>query len=304
MGIILEKHPSFSAYLSGFEYISKIDRGVSGDGKHRIRRDGRDFLLRIASGEKYAQIKQELDWLKTLSEAGLPVPECVDLTRSRDGARVFTLLSWIPGEDLEHLLPELSRDRQYACGFQASEILRRIHEVSDHPVQDWYDRYRTVMEPQLDAFLREKALFEGSECVLRYLEEHYELLKTRPLCPLHEDYHIGNLILNNGKLFVIDWHPVYFNNLGDPWYAFHCLRTEYPAFVSGQIDGYFHSAVPEEFWQLFAFYYSAGILSTIVWLNQTAPGELNQMQELHRRVLQMFNGMQDPHPMWYGTPSA
>ena len=51
MGIILEKRPSFSAYLSGFEYISKIDRGVSDDGKHRIRRDGRDFLLRIASGE-------------------------------------------------------------------------------------------------------------------------------------------------------------------------------------------------------------------------------------------------------------
>lgn len=79
MDIVLEKHSSVSAYLARFNYIGKIDRGMSGDGKHRIRQDGRDFLLRIAKGEKNEPIKREFDYLKTLSEAGLPVPACVDL---------------------------------------------------------------------------------------------------------------------------------------------------------------------------------------------------------------------------------
>lgn len=247
MGIILEEHRSFSAYLSRFEYVEKIDRGMSGDGKHRIRRDGKDFLLRIASGEKYEQIKREFENLKPLSEAGLPVPACVDLTRSSDGARMFTLLSWIPGEDARRLLPKLSRAQQYTVGFQAGEILRRIHEASEKNVQNWYERYWAVMDPRLQAFRRETALFDGSEYVLRYLKENCELLKTRPLCHLHEDYHAGNLILNNGKLWVIDWHVVDIDNLVDPWYEFHCLSTEYPAFVSGQIDGFFQNNIPEQF---------------------------------------------------------
>jgi hypothetical protein len=57
MDIVLEKHSSVSAYLARFNYIGKIDRGMSGDGKHRIRQDGRDFLLRIAKGEKYEPIE-------------------------------------------------------------------------------------------------------------------------------------------------------------------------------------------------------------------------------------------------------
>jgi len=136
MEIVLEKHSSVSAYLSRFEYIEKIDRGMSGDGKHRIRQGSGEFLLRIAKGEKYEPIKREFEYLKKLSEAGLPVPACVDLSRSSDGARVFTLLSWIPGEDAEHLLPKLSCEEQYAYGVQAGDILRRIHEASEASAQN------------------------------------------------------------------------------------------------------------------------------------------------------------------------
>lgn len=207
----------------------------------------------------------------------------------------------VPGEDAEHLLPKLSCAEQYAYGVQAGDILLRIHEASEASAQNWYDRYFTVMAPRLEAFRREMALYDGSESVLRYLKENCELLKARPLCHLHEDYHIGNLILNSGKLWVIDWHTVDFDDLGDPWYEFHCLNTEYPAFASGQIDGYFRNDVPEEFWRLFAFYLSVGTISSILWLKQYAPGELNRMKGLHHRVLQMFNGMQDPHPTWYCT---
>ena len=60
--------------------------------------------------------------------------------------------------------------------------------------------------------------------------------------------------------------------------------------------------IPEEFWRLFALYFSARTISTILWLIKAAPGKLNQMKDLHHRTFQMFNGMQDPHPTWYCTP--
>lgn len=69
---------------------------------------------------------------------------------------------------------------------------------------------------------------------------------------------MGNMIYSpKGELNIIDWHTVDFENYGDPWYEFNRIGVEYSDFASGQIDGYFQDNVPEEFWELFAFYLSA-----------------------------------------------
>ncbi len=37
-------------------------------------------------------------------------------------------------------------------------------------------------------------------------------MKFCPLCHHHGDYHTGNLIVNDGKLYVIDWHTMDFES--------------------------------------------------------------------------------------------
>lgn len=119
------------------------------------------------------------------------------------------------------------------------------------------------------------------------------------MCRHHGDYHTGNMVVKDGVLSVIDWHTVDFGNVGDPWYEFNRLGTECPFFARGQIDGYFGYRVPEEFWRLFALYFSVSAITSIVWAKYHAPGEMGFVMDLNRRILEMFGGMRDPVPDWY-----
>lgn len=66
-----------------------------------------------------------------------------------------------------------------------------------------------------------------------------ELLRDRPQCFQHGDYHIGNMMVDQDGLAIIDFDRYDF---GDPWEEFNrivwCAQTA-PAFACGMVDGYF-----------------------------------------------------------------
>lgn len=287
--------------MSQFENVTKISKGMSADIKYRVEKDGVSYLLRVSDGKEYQTKKKEYAYLEYLNRANLPVPKCIAFEKSDNADEVFTLLSWVAGEEAERILPKASGSEQYTYGVQAGSILRKIHENSpkvDSP-RNWYGRYFEVIEPRLEAFRKEGIPFEGSDRIMRFIEENKGLLKLRPLCHHHGDYHMGNLIINEGKLWVIDWHTVDFDNIGDPWYEFNRIGTEHPMFAKGQIDGYFENQVPEEFWRLFALYFATSAITSIVWAKYWAPDELDDILELNKRVLIMFDDMLNPVPLWY-----
>jgi serine/threonine-protein kinase len=289
------------AYLAGFDNAEKIARGMAGDEKYHCFRGGEEFLLRIADGEDYEEKEREFEHLKMLSDAGLPVPKCIELDKSDDGSKVFTLLSWVKGEEAEKLIPNMSPKWQYELGKQAGDILRRIHDAAPvkNDSKNWYERYFEVITPRIDAYKNEGIPFEGSDKILGFIEENKHLMKSRPLCHHHGDYHTGNLIVNDGKLWVIDWHTMDFDSIGDPWYEFNRLDTKYPEFAKGQIDAYFDDDVPDEFWRLFALYISASAITSIVWAKYWAPDKLDDIMGLNRSVLNLFDNMANPIPKWY-----
>ena len=288
-------------HLSQFESITEITKGMSGDKKYRVERDGKAFLLRISDSTKYEEKKKEFQRLAHLSRAGLPVPECVFFGKDEETGEVMTLLSWLEGEVTEELLPRMSAAEQYGYGCQAGRILRQIHETTkvSEIGGGWYDRYFGVIDRRLESYRREGKCFEGSDKILSYIETQKELLKTRPMCGHHGDYHTGNLLIHESKVRVIDWHTIDFDNIGDPWYEFNRIATEHPAFARGQIDGYFENQVPEEFWKLFALYLAASAITSIVWAQYYAPEELENIMALNRRVMELFDGMENPMPKWY-----
>lgn len=230
--------PDIEKYLSGFDKAEKIDKGMAGDDKYRCFRGTEEFLLRIADGEDYDEKKKEFDHLKRLGDAGLPVPRCVELVKTDNGSKVFTLLSWVPGEDLEDIISKLSLPEQYDIGKQAGSILRRIHDTCPETAvrKNWYDRYTETIDPRIEAYRNEGVPFAGSEKILKYFEDNKHLLKDRPMCHHHGDYHTGNIIIDSGNVRIIDWHTMDFDSIGDPWYEFNRLDTKYPEFAKGQTD--------------------------------------------------------------------
>lgn len=297
----MESGKDLKTYLSGFDKTEKINKGMAGDDKYRCRRGVEEYLLRIADGEDYDEKKKEFNHLRRLSEAGLPVPKCVELMKNNDGSKVFTLLSWVPGEDLEGVITKISLREQYEIGKQAGSVLRRIHDTCPERgiEKNWHDRYVKTINPRLAAYRNEGIPFAGSEKILRYFEANKYLLRERPMCHHHGDYHTGNLIIYSGTVWVIDWHTMDFESIGDPWYEFNRIDTRFTEFAKGQIGGYFSGNIPEEFWRLFALYISVSAITSIVWAKYFAPNELDNIMGLNKSILTIFDDMENPVPKWY-----
>ena len=286
--------------LRQFDKVDEISKGMSGDKKYRcIDREGNQFLIRLSNLEEYNRKLSEYNFLMKLNKSNLPIPKCVGFEKEEDG--VYTLLSWIDGEEVEKILPRLNEHEQYEMGVKAGKILAKIHKAAtlEEKPSNWYDKYFEVIEPRIEAYRNEGVPFEGADSILNFIEENKHLLKLRKQCGLHGDYHMGNLITKDGEVFVIDWHTVDFDNIGDPWYEFNRVGVEYPSFASGQIDGYFDGKIPEEFWKLFALYLSASAITSIVWAKYFAPTELDNILALNRDVLVWFDGMKQSIPTWY-----
>ncbi|MGF7145712.1 serine/threonine-protein kinase [Anaerotaenia torta] len=290
---------------AGFIKIKEITKGMSGDKKYYIETaDGKRLLLRIAditNNMCYDNKKAEFETVGCAAALGIPMPQPVYFGTSEDGKSVYTLLTWADGDEVKELLPALSDEEQYALGVKSGEVLRKIHAMpAPEAAGDWAERYFAVIDKRLEAFRTEGAAFEGNEKILQYLETNRSLLKGRPQCCHHGDYHEGNLILSeDGKLSVIDWHKVDFDNYGDPWYEFNRIACAFPLFASGQIDGYFSGDPPEEFWSLFAYYLAASAITSITWAKYFSPEELDSILQWNADILRWFDGMDNPVPSWY-----
>lgn len=285
-----------------FDKIELVNKGMSMDKKYHIETfDGMHLLLRIADISEYAQKQNEFEHMVHIYKLGVPIPNPMDFGICNDGNSVYTLMQWIDGYEVEAVLPTLSKGQQYKLGIRSGEILRRIHTYdSGNKADNWSKRYFSVIDERLEAFRTEGVHFDGDELILNYLDTYRYLLQNRPQCHHHGDYHVGNLILaKENQVFVIDWHTVDFDNYGDPWYEFNRLGIDDPAFASGQINGYFDSSPPEDFWRLFAFYLAASTITSIVWAKYFAPELLASIMKSNKDILRWFDDMKNPIPTWY-----
>ena len=286
-----------------YRVIRRIHKGMSGDRKYYVETcDGKKMLLRIADIGEHETKTREYQCILHLNKAAVPMPDAIDFGVSKDGKSVYTLLGWIEGVEAEKILPKQNPMAQYALGFQAGKILRRIHDSTENekPSIDWFDKYFAVIQPRLNAFLKEGVVFDGADKILDFIKTNSPLLHGRKQCGLHGDYHMGNLIVSQSmQLYVIDWHTVDFDNCGDPWYEFNRVGAKYPRFASGQIDGYFNNEIPKDFWTLFALYFSASAITSIVWAKYYAPNELPNIMKLNAKTLEWFHGMESCVPSWY-----
>jgi len=287
----------------GFEPIRK---GLSGDEKFAVETtDGKKLMLRISDISQYDRRKTMFELMKPVAALGVPMPNPVDFGTCNEGKSVYQLLTWCEGEELEPILPSLPEPEQYVLGIQSGEILRKIHSVpAPDNLEDWSVRYLSGKQGRIDAFSKTGVQIEDSDSILQYLKENKTLLKSRPQCFQHGDYHNENLLVSkSGQLSVIDWELFGSGNYGDPWEEFNRIGNSevIPAFTSGQIHGYFGGEPPEEFWRLLAFYLSAGALMLVSWAYYIQKDQMEYCLNHVKEVLHWHDNMQNPVPTWYRT---
>jgi len=291
--------------FDNFAHIEPITKGWSEDKKYCITKEnGTRYLLRITPISRYETRKSLFEMQKKV--ASLNIPMCVPIEFGTCNGGVYSLQSWIYGEDLETVLPTLSDTQAYVLGLKSGEILRKMHSIpAPKSQEDWETRFNNKTNIQIEKYKDCGLRFDGDEHILNYIEQNRHLLKNRPQCFQHGDYHIGNMMVENGELRIIDFDRYDF---GDPWEEFNRIvwsADENPHFATGQLRGYFDGErscmgkPPIEFYKLLAFYIASNTLSSIYWAIPFGQSEIDTMMKQSQDVLAWYDNMKNFVPTWY-----
>ncbi len=284
------------------KFITKepIRKGWSKDRKYAVTDEtGNRYLLRISDASEHDSKKAEFAMMKQVSALGVPMCRPLEFGICEDG--VYSVQSWIDGEDAEDVIGRYSDTEQYVYGLEAGRILRKIHSIPAPPTgEDWEIRFNRKMNDKIKKYTECPLKYENGQAFIDYIEANRHLLHGRPQTYQHGDYHIGNMMIDrNGKLNIIDFNR---NDFGDPWEEFNRIvwcAGKAPLFASGMVNGYFDNTVPLAFWELLALYISSNTLSSLYWAIPFGEGEIATMKNQAKEVLAWYDGMKNPIPSWY-----
>jgi aminoglycoside phosphotransferase (APT) family kinase protein len=282
-----------------FAKIESITKGWSEDKKYCVtKNDGVKYLLRITPIQRYETRKALFEILERVAALDIPMCMPVEFGTCEDG--VYALHSWIDGEDAETALPFLPETEQYVLGLKSGEILCKIHSIpAPESQEDWALRFNRKTNIKIQKYRECGLRFTGDDKIIEYIKHNRHLLENRPQSFQHGDYHIGNMMLENGELWIVDFDRYDF---GDPWEEFNRIiwcAVVSPYFATGQLRGYFGGEPPIEFFKLLTFYIASNTLSSIYWAIAFGQGEIDTMMKQSQDVLSWFDNMQNPVPTWY-----
>ena len=277
-----------------------INKGWSSDKKYCVTdENGTRYLLRVSDIAQHDTKQSEFNMMKQVASFGVPMCQPIEFGTCEDG--VYSIQSWIDGEDAEQVMSGYSDTEQYVYGLEAGRILRKIHSIPAPATQeDWEIRFNRKMDYKIKKYVECPIKYENGQAFIDYINENRHLLKNRPQVYQHGDYHIGNMMIDRGgQLHVIDFNR---NDYGDPWEEFNRIvwcAQKAPLFASSMVNGYFDDNVPMEFWRLLALYISSNTLSSVYWAIPFGQDEVNTMLNQAKEVLSWYDNMRNPVPTWY-----
>lgn len=285
---------------SDFQEVIKIEKGWSDEKKYKVTdRNGQSYLLRISTPEQYEAKKTEFENMQKVSALGIPMCQPIEFGTCDEG--VYSLQSWIEGEDAENIIHTVSDEQAYRYGCEAGEMLKKMHSIkAPETCEAWESYFNRKMDRKLELYQDCPQKYDKGDLFITYIKENRHLLKNRPLTYQHGDYHIGNFMIDkNGQLIVIDFNR---NDYGDPWEEFNRIvwcAQKAPRFAKGMVDGYFEHDVPMEFWKLLALYISSNTLSSLPWAIPFGQVEIDVMKNQAKCILEWYDDMKNVVPTWY-----
>lgn len=282
--------------------IMTITQGWSPDKKFKIKVDsGQTYLLRISSADEKERKQLEYDSMQLLSELNETISKPIVIGDLPSSNEIYTLLTWIDGEDALKVISELTENEQYRLGFKAGYILKKIHSRSTKELTtSWSELYNKKLDQSIENYKNCAYRFNYDEIVLDFIEGHRRFLIGRPITIQHGDFHLGNMVISDdNEIGIIDFNRL---DYGDPWEEFDRMIWTYKVsdhFATGQINGYFNNEPPDDFFQLMALYTARGLLSSIPWAIPFGESEVQVMLRNAEIIFENYQRFTTVYPKWY-----
>ncbi len=291
--------------LTGSRTLTKIQpikKGWSDDKKYYVETDsGEKLLLRVSDISEMEDKKYEFELMKRFAAVHIPMSQPVEFGICSGGRQVYQLLTWCEGEEAKEVLPSLSRKEQYSFGWKAGQILKKMQEVERHaPSDDWADEYGRKVRRYLEDYRACKEKLAGDELLISFMERHKSCLRNRPTCLLHADFQSDNMVISpDNELYIIDFQG---SGVVDPYYALTGVMVTAevsPLFSVGQLHSYFDGQVPEDFWELNAFYMAAESIRSFAVAVKLGQEEVEYSNEMMKTTFAWYGGGDSLIPSWY-----
>ena len=287
---------------NNWSIVKLTDKGWSNDKKYYIKTVGdEELLLRVSDISQYENKKKEFESLKLLINTNILMSIPIDFGICNNGKSVYSLLTWINGEDAEIVLPQLEDKEQYYLGIKAGMFLKQIHTIpAPKKIFSWAERFNRKIDIKISNYKSCEIKFNGAEEMIEYIEQNRSLLINRPQSFQHGDYHVGNMVITPEKeLGIIDFNRM---DYGDPWEEFNRITFSVsvsPIFASGYINGYFDNEVPDLFFKLMALYIATNQLSSIPWAIPFGEEEVDTMLKQAENIMKWYDNFKTYMPTWY-----
>lgn len=279
-----------------------ITAGWSHDQKFKIEtQSGLKYLLRLSDRATFEQEKEKYRAMQALDQFELPLPRLLDMGYANHGKHTYRLFSWMEGQEINNVLSQLAKNKQYELGWQTGKILKQIHQIKPQEVaKGWGDYYHKKMDRKIASFKDGGFVFPQADQMIAFIERHRDLLNGRPTVFLHGDFHVGNMLLTpQNTLAIIDFNRLGF---GDPWEEFNRINwtaSKSKAFAKGQINGYFDGNIPAEFFPLMALYMATNQIGAFAWAADYGAAEVKTHHEQTLEILDWYDDFQQVQPRWY-----
>lgn len=280
-------------------YVEPLDKGWSSDVKYLLKRHGEIRTLRISTLKSLEEQRREYQHISSLTlTEGIIKPLDYGLL---EDSRTYILYEYAEGEDVRPQLATLPKEEQYDLGLQAGLILSKIHSVGPAAPDtvDQEESYNRKISRKIEKYHQHQVQFPGLTDAVDYISTHRHLLSDRPRALLHGDFHIGNMIVRQGKLTVVDFNRYGF---GDPYEEFDrmTMNIHYSsAFSKGLLHGYFQGSPPREFFEITKLYALTNAVGSIPWALENSPDSLSFVETMVADTLRHYADESTSVPAWY-----
>jgi aminoglycoside phosphotransferase (APT) family kinase protein len=280
---------------SSFEFI---EEGFSADEKWCV---DHTYLVRVSPNSDRERLKMQGNLINAAHENDPHIPFVHEIGVLND--KPYMILDYIKGENGRVILPKLSKEVQYRIGQQVGQTLNKMHHISAPTgYSSWDHRWISKVERLLPRFEDIAVGNKRYQKVARFVMNHLHLIKGRPSCVQHYDFHPGNILIHEEQFTgLIDMQKITYADPINEFYKMEYFNVPISkSYSRGVLDGYHENkGIPASFWELHRLYAAIHIMSAEVWANEIALDQQDRFKIYTDFTIDQFDDFNLFIPKWY-----